>query len=88
MDTAWVLLSAYLVIFMNAGFAMVEAGMCRAKNCVNILAKNLIVFAIASISFYLSGFALLFGDGSGLLGTSGFMLKGPVDNAVGQSVAE
>ena len=40
MDTMWTLLTAFLVFFMNLGFAMVESGMCRAKNVVNILAKN------------------------------------------------
>ena len=44
-DTMWTLITAMLVFFMNLGFAMVESGLCRAKNCVNILAKNFIVFA-------------------------------------------
>ncbi len=44
-DTVWVLVTAILVFFMNAGFALVESGLCRAKNAVNILAKNFIVFA-------------------------------------------
>ena len=82
MDTAWVLLCGYLVIFMNAGFACLESGMCRAKNCVNILAKNLIVFALAVSAYYLTGFGLMFGDGTPFMGTSGFALTGPVDNAI------
>lgn len=49
LDTVWVLIAAFLVFFMNLGFAMVESGLCRAKNTVNILAKNFIVFAISSI---------------------------------------
>jgi Amt family ammonium transporter len=44
-DTMWTLITAMLVFFMNLGFAMVESGLCRAKNCVNILAKNFVVFA-------------------------------------------
>ena len=48
MDTIWVLVTAFLVFFMNLGFAMVESGLCRAKNAVNILSKNFIVFAISS----------------------------------------
>ena len=47
-DTLWVLLAAILVFFMNLGFASVEAGFARAKNCVNILSKNFIVFASAA----------------------------------------
>ena len=44
-DTLWVLITGMLVFFMNLGFACVESGMCRAKNCVNILSKNFVVFA-------------------------------------------
>ena len=50
MDTMWVLITAFLVFFMNLGFAMVESGLCRAKNTVNILAKNFIVFAVSSLA--------------------------------------
>src|SRR5688572_17034088 len=50
-DTVWVLVAGFLVFFMNLGFATVESGFCRAKNCVNILSKNFIVFAVASIGF-------------------------------------
>jgi hypothetical protein len=49
-NNLWLLIATILVIFMNAGFAMVEAGMCRSKNAVNILAKNLFVFALAVTS--------------------------------------
>ena len=79
-DTLWVLVAAFLVFFMNAGFALVETGFCRAKNAVNILSKNFIVFAIASLSFWASGFALMFGDGNPLVGLSGFFLGG-ADNS-------
>ena len=48
LDTLWVLLTAFLVFFMNVGFALVESGLCQAKNAVNILAKNFIVFAASS----------------------------------------
>ena len=44
LDTLWVMLTAFLVFWMNAGFALLEAGLCQAKNAVNILAKNFIVF--------------------------------------------
>ena len=53
MDTIWVLVTAFLVFFMNLGFAMVESGLCRAKNAVNILSKNFIVFAVSSLAFLL-----------------------------------
>jgi Amt family ammonium transporter len=63
-DTVWVLLTAALVFFMNTGFACVESGLCRSKNCANILAKNFVVFACASLSFYLIGWNIMFSDGS------------------------
>jgi Amt family ammonium transporter len=61
-DTLWVLLTAFLVFFMNLGFACVESGFCRSKNCVNILSKNFVVFAATSIGFWLLGWGLMFGN--------------------------
>jgi ammonium transporter, Amt family len=90
LDTVWVLFSGLLVFFMNAGFAMLEAGFCRAKNTVNILAKNLIVFALVTIVFWIVGFGIMFGFGgswessaaadNGLIGLHGFFLEG-LDNS-------
>jgi ammonium transporter, Amt family len=76
LDTMWVMIAGFLVFFMNAGFALVESGFCRAKNTVNILAKNFIVFAIACLTFWAFGFAFMFGDGIGLIGMAGFFLSG------------
>ncbi|NJL83137.1 MAG: ammonium transporter [Chloroflexaceae bacterium] len=76
LDTLWVVIASVLMIFMNAGFAMLETGFCRRKNAVNILSKNLIVFAIATIAFWSLGFALMFGDGNPIIGTQGFFLTG------------
>jgi len=61
-NNLWLLIATILVISMNAGFAMVEAGMCRQKNAVNILAKNLIVFALAVSAYWLIGYSLMYGD--------------------------
>ncbi len=80
LDTVWVLVAAFLVFFMNAGFALVESGLCRAKNAVNILAKNFIVFGASSVAFWAIGFGLMFGDGSDYVGTSGWALHG-ADNS-------
>ncbi|MBI2412994.1 MAG: ammonium transporter [Deltaproteobacteria bacterium] len=81
LDTVWVLVAAFLVFWMNAGFALVESGLCRAKNTVNILSKNFIVFAIASVAFYIIGWGLMFGDGNPFFGVDGlFMLHG-ADNS-------
>jgi Amt family ammonium transporter len=81
MDTMWVLLTAFLVFFMNLGFALVESGLCRAKNAVNILAKNYIVFAISSVAFLLIGFGLMFGNGNPFVGMSGIWFVGGADNS-------
>ena len=80
-DTIWVLVTAFLVFFMNLGFGMVESGLCRAKNTVNILAKNFIVFAIASLAFWIIGWGIMFGDGNGFLGLKGLLLVGGADNS-------
>ena len=59
-NNLWLLIATILVIFMNAGFAMVEAGMCRSKNAVNILAKNLFVFALAVTAYWFIGFGIMY----------------------------
>ncbi len=77
LDTVWVLLTAALVFWMNAGFATVESGMCQSKNTANILAKNFVVFACASLSYYFIGWGLMFGNGNDFMGMEGIsMLKG------------
>ncbi len=85
-DTVWVLVTAFLVFFMNLGFATVESGFCRAKNCVNILSKNFIVFAATTIGFWLIGWGLMFGDGGDgtlgkFVGTKGLFMVSGDDNS-------
>ncbi|MCK4307390.1 ammonium transporter [candidate division WOR-3 bacterium] len=75
-DTVWTLIAAFLVFFMQPGFAMVEVGFTRAKNASNILMKNLMDFCVGSIAFWLIGFGIMFGaDKLGLFGTNGFFLS-------------
>ena len=75
-DYVWTLIAAALVFFMQAGFAMVEAGFTRAKNAVNIMMKNLMDFSIGSLAYWAIGFGLMFGvSKSGWIGTSGFFLS-------------
>ncbi|WNZ45543.1 ammonium transporter [Leptolyngbya boryana CZ1] len=77
LDTMWVMIAGCLVFFMNAGFCMLETGMCRQKNAVNVLAKNLIVFALSTVAFWAIGFGLMFSNGNGWIGASGgFFLTG------------
>ena len=72
----WTLIAAILVFFMQAGFALVEAGFTRAKNAINILMKNLMDFSIGSLAFWAVGFGLMFGvSKTGWIGTSGFFLS-------------
>lgn len=72
----WTLVAAFLVFFMQAGFAMVETGFTRAKNSVNILMKNAFDFVIGSLAFFFIGFGLMFGKSNGLLGTTLFGMSG------------
>jgi Amt family ammonium transporter len=75
-DTIWTLIAAFLVFFMQAGFAMVETGLTRAKNAGNIIMKNLMDFAIGSIAYFAVGFALMFGRSlGGVIGVTGFGLS-------------
>jgi Amt family ammonium transporter len=75
-DTLWVLVTAALVFFMQAGFALVEAGFTRSKNMVNILYKNLMDFSVGSVVFWIIGFGLMFGsDISGFIGSPNLFFK-------------
>ena len=76
LDTLWVLLAAFLVFFMQAGFGMVEAGFTRAKNACNILTKNFLDYCVASLMFFLVGYAFMFGSGNGFIGWTGFGMSG------------
>lgn len=80
---AWTLIAAFLVFFMQAGFALVEAGFARQRNTVNILAKNLMDFCVGGLAFWAFGFAIMFGgsalasglsEGNDWFGYSGFFL--------------
>lgn len=75
-NIVWTCVAAFLVFFMQAGFAMVETGFTRAKNSVNILMKNLMDFSVGSLAFFLVGFGLMFGMSNGLFGTTLFGLSG------------
>ncbi|GAB7081384.1 ammonium transporter [Megalodesulfovibrio paquesii] len=77
-DIIWTLIAAMLVMFMQAGFALVETGFTRAKNANNIILKNVMDFSLGAPLFFLVGFALMFGSnvGGGFMGLSGFALAG------------
>jgi Amt family ammonium transporter len=76
-DMIWLLIAAFLVFFMQAGFAMVESGFSRSKNAANLLMKNLMDFAAGSLLYFAVGFGLMYGaSAAGLVGTDNFLLSG------------
>lgn len=82
-DTIWILVTAVLVMFMQPGFAMVEAGFTRTKNTANILMKNLMDFSIGSIIFWMLGYTLMYGDDiGGFLGKISFFFGSNEINGV------
>lgn len=84
----WTCLAAFLVFFMQAGFAFVEAGFTRAKNVCNIFMKNLMDLSAGSIVFWMVGFGIMFGLGTGLIGTSGFFFDPVSTTTAGKTLAE
>jgi len=75
-NIVWTCVAAFLVFFMQPGFAMVECGFTRSKNAINILMKNLMDFSVGTIVFFFVGFGLMFGVSNGVFGTSLFGLGG------------
>jgi Amt family ammonium transporter len=74
LDNLFILLAATLVIFMQAGFALVEAGLTRAKSVANIMMKNLMDFCAGVLAFFAIGYAFAFGEGNDFIGYKGFFL--------------
>src|SRR5579863_9822001 len=64
----WTLLAGFLVMFMQAGFALVETGMCRAKNVAHTMSMNFLVYALGMIGFFICGFAFMMGGINGAAG--------------------
>src|SRR2546427_11141919 len=71
-NTIWVVIAAILVMFMQAGFAFLEAGLARMKNAAHIAGKNVLIFAVCSIVYWAGGFGIAFGGGHAIVGTRGF----------------
>ena len=89
MDTVWVLITGFLVFFMNLGFACVESGFCRAKNAVNILSKNFVVFSVTTIGFWFIGWGIMFGNNadSAWFGKEGLLMVSNFEAAADNSPA-
>lgn len=75
LDTVWMLLAGFLVFFMQAGFGLLEAGLVRARNVVNILMKNVFDLSIGAVGYWAIGFGLMFGAGNGFFGQEWFFLS-------------
>ena len=74
LDNLWILIAAVLVLFMQAGFALVEAGLTRAKSVANIMVKNLMDLSLGVLIFGAVGFAIAYGGTNALIGTEGWFL--------------
>ncbi|MCW2928961.1 MAG: ammonium transporter [Thermoleophilia bacterium] len=91
LNTVWVLVAGTLVLFMQAGFALLEAGMTRMKNAAHVAGKNVVIFAVCALVYWAVGFGMAFGDASGdtpgwlasLVGTSGFVPSTDALTAIG-----
>lgn len=80
LNMMWIMLAAFLVFFMHAGFAMVESGFTRAKNSVNIIMKNFLTISIGPILYFLVGYGIMFGSSAGsVIGSDSFLLMGVDD---------
>jgi ammonium transporter, Amt family len=86
LDTFYFLMSGVLVMWMAAGFTMLEAGLVRAKNTAEILTKNVGLYSIACIMYMLCGYGIMYGDGTAIF--PGFGMLGAGDNAVADVVAD
>ena len=75
LDSFWLLISGCLVMWMAAGFAMLEAGLVRTKNTTAILTKNIALYALACVAYYYVGYNIMYGNGNSFIG-SGVMMSG------------
>ncbi|MDQ0195887.1 ammonium transporter [Paenibacillus wynnii] len=87
LDTTFTFLAFILVFFMQAGFAMLEAGSVRMKNAGHVAGKTVLTLAIASLCFWAVGFGFGFGNGNGFFGTTGFLFGGDSTGSSFESLA-
>lgn len=85
LDNIWIFIAGCLVFFMQAGFALVEAGLTRAKNVANIMAKNLADMTVGALAFFAVGYGIAFGGDGWFMGTEKFFLSGQAPFDIGSS---
>jgi Amt family ammonium transporter len=85
LNTVWVVVAAVLVMFMQAGFAFLEAGLTRMKNAAHIAGKNVLIFSVCSLVYWAVGFGIAFGDGNSIVGTSGFFPSSSAFLSIGKA---
>jgi Amt family ammonium transporter len=84
LNTLWIIITAALVFWMQAGFALVESGLTRSKNTTNIMFKNLVDFLFATVAFWAFGYAFMYGTSAGgWIGTTNFFVDGSMGDVVG-----
>ncbi len=87
-NNVWLLVATFLVMFMQPGFAMVEAGFTRAKNTGNILMKNFMDYAIGSVSYWLIGYSIMYGTGNALFGDFSMAFFNPGEDSYGAGYSD
>ncbi|PZE20957.1 ammonium transporter [Paenibacillus xerothermodurans] len=80
-NSVWVMLAAVLVIFMQAGFALLETGSTRMKNAGHVAGKTVLTFGVCAVAFWALGFGLAFGEGNAFIGLTGFFVNGTAEQA-------
>src|SRR5256886_16748991 len=84
-NSIWFVVAAILVMFMQAGFAFLEAGLTRMKNAAHIAGKNVLIFGVCSLVYWAVGFGIAFGHGNALFGTDGFLPSADALLSVGKA---
>ncbi len=87
-NNIWLLVATFLVMFMQPGFALVEAGFTRSKNTANILMKNLMDFAVGSITYWLVGYSIMYGGSSPVIGDFSLAAFNPAKDTYGAGYSD
>lgn len=87
-NNIWLLLATFMVMFMQPGFALVEAGFTRSKNTANILMKNLMDFSVGGIVYWLIGYSLMYGEGNAFIGDFSKFAFNPAADSYGAGYSD